>query len=425
MRVRKHLTAKSVAALKPPKRGKRRVADSETRGFVLEVTAAGRKTFAIRYGRRGRRRFLTLGDFGQLTVEDAREKAGVLLGRVKDGHDPAAELEAARTTPTVDRWFAEYVAAVEQRKKRPGDDRRNLAWTGERWKGRDLDSITPREVEAALHYRAEKRTVPARHRKGKAPGHVAKGKRKPSPATMECGGRIAANRWLASVKAAFEAACRAGILRENPARRVRKFPENAPRQRVLDEKELARLTVAIRSVSDPFVRGIFRLLVETGCRRSEALNMRWDDVDLESGLWTLRSTKAGRVQHFPLAAVTTAWLRGLPRMAGSPWVFPSPRDPEKPWCEIRSAWLELKTTAKLQGVNIHDLRRSFGLEVARKAGILAASKLLRHSSIDITSRVYAPLAAEELRSVAAGVLADREGKVLPMKPRRRAGGRRG
>jgi integrase len=57
----------------------------------------------------------------------------------------------------------------------------------------------------------------------------------------------------------------------------------------------------------------------------------------------------------------------------------------------------------LEGVHVHDLRRTYGLRVARHAGILAASKLLRHSDARVTSRVYAPLGLDELRRVADAV----------------------
>ena len=65
------------------------------------------------------------------------------------------------------------------------------------------------------------------------------------------------------------------------------------------------------------------------------------------------------------------------------------------------------------GLALRDCRRTFGLEIATRAGILAASKLLRHSDARITSQVYAPVAMADLRGVVDGLSEDR-GKVLPM-----------
>lgn len=384
-------------------------------GFGLVVYPDGRKVFVLRYrGPLGRRR-INVSPYPGLPVEEARKKAAQFRALVDQGKDPLAEKEARRAMPTADQWFDEYLRLLEDRRKSMANDRVYFDWAKERWHGRPLDSITQRDIEAAMQAHAERRSVPARHRKGKAPGHVAKAKRKAAPETRRVGGKVGTNRWFAAVRASFEAAVRAGVLRVNPARFVKKFPENPPRQRVLSDEEMGRLKDAVEKL--PLIeRGIFRLLIESGCRRGEALHMKWEDVDFGSGIWTMRSTKAGKVQSFPLAKVTLEWLVELPRV--SLWVFPSPRASGRPYSDVRTLWSTLKATANLPGVNIHDLRRTYGLNVTREAGILAASRLLRHSSIGITARVYAPLAAEELREVANTVV-ETKGIVLRMRSRRK------
>ena len=206
----------------------------------------------------------------------------------------------------------------------------------------------------------------------------------------------------------MESAVHSGILRDNPCRFVKKFPENPPRQRVLDGNEQERLDKAIDELANPFERALFRLLRETGCRKSEALTARWDDLDLQGGVWTVPSPKAGRPQSMPLPQRTVLMLRGLERKAE--WVFPG-RTAGTHRTEVKDVWEKLKAAAKLDSVTIHDLRRTYGLAAARRAGILAASKLLRHSDTRITAKVYAPLGVEELREVAEDVVS---GKVLPM-----------
>ena len=61
------------------------------------------------------------------------------------------------------------------------------------------------------------------------------------------------------------------------------------------------------------------------------------------------------------------------------------------------------TVAKLEGVTVHDIRRTFGLDVARMFGLHVASKLLRHADVRVTERVYAPLSTEDLRKATEGV----------------------
>ena len=296
--------------------------------------------------------------------------------------------------PTFKGWVTEYLAAVRLRKKRPDQDQYHLEGPPgghgfkaqpspamERWTNRALDSITARDVEAWMQAMAER-------------------------------GRTNANRAYAALRSCLERAVVNGILRDNPCRFVKKFPENPPRQRVLTDEEQKQLDKAIEVLEDPQERAFFRLLRETGCRKSEALCVRWEDLDLKARVWTIPSPKAGRPQSIPLPQRTALMLGSLPRR--SEFVFPG-RTKGTHLTGVSSTWKELKAAAKLEGVTLHDLRRTYGLAVAKNAGILVASKLLRHHDPRITAKVYAPLDVEDLRKAAEDVGG---GKVLAMAARK-------
>ena len=80
---------------------------------------------------------------------------------------------------------------------------------------------------------------------------------------------------------------------------------------------------------------------------------------------------------------------------------------------MRDPWDEIRAAANIPDVTVHDLRRTFGLHVARKAGLHIASKLLRHSDIRVTERVYVPLGLEEMRTALADTQRER-GRVSEM-----------
>ena len=117
---------KRVVDLADPKRGRHWLWDGELRGFGLQVETSGTKTYLVRYrpkglGRDGARRFVKLGRHGDLTAEQAREQAKVILGQVALGRDPAAEkvteregFIAGKLTPTFqavsDLFLNEHVA---------------------------------------------------------------------------------------------------------------------------------------------------------------------------------------------------------------------------------------------------------------------------------------------------------------------------
>ena len=111
----------------------------------------------------------------------------------------------------------------------------------------------------------------------------------------------------------------------NPCRSVEKYPERR-RERFLTDAEFARLGQVLDEAVDsgsasPTAVAAIRLLMLTGCRKSEVLTLRWTDVDLEAGEFRLGDGKTGpRAVQLPPTAVRL--LETLPRREGSPWVFP-------------------------------------------------------------------------------------------------------
>jgi integrase len=105
-----------------------------------------------------------------------------------------------------------------------------------------------------------------------------------------------------------------------------------------------------------------------------------------------------------------AILKNTPAMG--PYLVPG-LDPKKPRFDLKRPWQDLCEKARLKNVHIHDLRRTYGLHAARQAGLHIASKLLRHSTVAVTERVYVPLGLDDLRKGTAKVSRER-GKVITM-----------
>jgi len=303
---------------------------------------------------------------------------------VAHGIDPAEKRAELRKVPTFTEWLKTYLEDVDRRKKSSKDDHRFLKWAEKRWGKKFLTKITTEDVARAFEARRKKH------------------------------GKISANRFLASVRACFQAAWRVEKVGENVAARVRLLPENQPRQRVLSDEELGKVLTELGKLKDPFVRLAFEMLLSTGARKSEVLRARWDDLDLEAGTWRIPSPKAGRPQTVPLPRTTVAMLQNTPEVG--PWLIPG-RWPEKHREDIRNPWKDIRTKAGCEDVTIHDLRRTYGLHVAKTAGLHVASKLLRHSTVRITEQVYAPLGLADLRKATEKASRGR-GKVLRMEKKK-------
>src|SRR5687767_2790467 len=75
---------------------------------------------------------------------------------------------------------------------------------------------------------------------------------------------------------------------------------------------------------------IFKLLLLTGQRRGEVASMRWADLDLDKGVWTLSSeaTKAGRAHEVPLSRQALDIIQSLPKVEVSAYVFAARGNPD-------------------------------------------------------------------------------------------------
>ena len=146
----------------------------------------------------------------------------------------------------------------------------------------------------------------------------------------------------------------------NPCRSIPMNPKRT-RERFLTDAEFTRLGQVLDEVStkgDASAGAVstIRLLMLTGCRRNEILTLRWTDVDLDAGEIHLTEAKTGaRTVHLSPSAVDL--LAALPRKPGNPWVIPGHK-PGTHMTDIDGAWETVRARAGLHDVRIHDIRHS-------------------------------------------------------------------
>jgi integrase len=382
--------------------GRERHYDTELPGFGLIVFTSGKKSFFVDYGPKYHRRRVTVGAYGILTVEQARQEARRILTGVYDGNDPLEERTKERAAATFDEWVEIYLKDVEARKSKSGiyADKDYLGRARLLWGNRKLKDITVDDVERFFVAQQER-------------------------------GKVAANRALASVRTCLQKAWRRNLVIENVAMKVKPLPENPPRDRTLVAEEMSRFVAAVEALPKKYrldengaerpnlqhVRAAFVVMLATGCRRSEILKAKWEDLfldDMGNATWRLPKPKGGRPEIKPLTRDVAKMLSKLPRVG---LYVIAGKDPLKPRADLKRWWYRLIEDAGIEGVRQHDIRRTFGLEVARSAGLHLASKLLGHSTIRVTEKVYAPLGIDELRKAAEGVASARKAKIIPFKPK--------
>ena len=140
--------------------------------------------------------------------------------------------------------------------------------------------------------------------------------------------------------------------------------------------------------------------IETGLRREEQFRLRWDQIDLESGVVTIPLPKGGKTRHVPLSDGAQAILRSLDSFIRSPWVFPSPINPLHSWNPqsfVNHVFPPFLQKAGIQGVCWHTLRHTAASRrVMAGVDLVSVKEILGHRDIQTTLR-YAHLAPGHLR----------------------------
>jgi integrase len=181
----------------------------------------------------------------------------------------------------------------------------------------------------------------------------------------------------------------AGRRADNPAAEITWFKQ-APRRRRLTDQEPLQFRKALERFEETW-RDFFTLSLLTGVRRQSLLAMRWADVDLNRRIWVIPATwsKHGDEMIIPLTSEAVAVLSTMKQRRGaSVWVFPSLKSKSGHIEEPKAAWARLLAAAGIDGLRLHDLRRTFGSRLAEtgaSAAVIAAA--MGHKSLQ-SARSY-------------------------------------
>ena len=187
----------------------------------------------------------------------------------------------------------------------------------------------------------------------------------------------------------------------NPCRFVTKY-RSRRFERFLTEEEFRRLGRVLDELEAEerlpvYAAAALRLLMLTGCRCSEIMTLRWEDVHLEVSEIRLRDSKTGP-RVVPLSPAAARVLAGLPHAADNPWVIAG-RKPGTRLSHIAYHWYRVRDRADLEDVRLHDLRHSFASRaLALGESLPMIGKLLGHSKIQTTAR-YAHLARDSVQGI--------------------------
>ena len=366
------LTDARIRALKPRKSA-RDIRDGKLKGFGVRVTPSGARRFFIHCQHEGQRIWKIVGDADEISAGEARARAAAMLAAIRqDAPLPALPEE------TIFEAVAQAAFRRHERLWKPRTMQVNRSYLRSqilpRFAGRQVAGITREDV---VKWFASLRMTP-----------------------------VPADRSMPVLSVILREAERMGFREEgsNPCLGIRRYRRKG-RERFLSDEEIRALGACLRTREGEQALDIaaIRLLLLTGCRRSEILTLRWSDI--REGALFLRDSKIGPRTVW-LSRAAQAVLDGIGRT--SPWVFPAARG-GGPRCGrwLITTWHGIRAEAGFSDVRLHDLRHSYA-SVALKGGesVLAIGRLLGHRSAETTLKYthHADAMAAEAAAVVGAAL---------------------
>jgi integrase len=429
--------------------------DTELKGFGLKIMPSGVMSWFVEYrpgagGRDVAKKRMTLGKANALTPEEARALAKDILARVHAGEDPASQKAETKAAKTMSELCNFYLAEAEKGNiiSKRGAPKKASTLVSDR--GRILRHIKPllgkklvRDVTKADIERFLRDVA-----NGKTATDV---KTKKQGRAIVTGGKGTATRTVRLLGGIFSFAMQQAMRDDNPTHGVAKYADGQG-ERYLSTTELERLGNALyeaetiglpwdiaentssskhlpksdenrRSLISPLATAAIRLLILTGCRLGEILNLQWRHVDFERGVLFLADSKTG-AKPVILGAPALEVLANIQRIEKCPYVIAGDKL-DKPRSDIKRPWAMVKRAAGLDDVRLHDLRHTYASYGAQAGmGLTIVGRLLGHADIKTTNR-YSHFADDPLRRAAdslgntiAAALAPKrsaQGEVIPLK----------
>jgi integrase len=350
--------------------GPRKYKDSQTKGLLL-IVGRNTKSFVLRGTIAGREVRRALGEFGDITLTEARDRVEATRVKFKTGLDPllearrVAEQERAVGITLQEAW--ELTRARMKQKHRSSktiagyEAALNLYFKG--WLKRPLIKIT--REDAANRHRAIAREISAgKYREGDRTGEAA------------------ANGAMRIFRAIWNSAARLHPeLPVCPTIAVEMFER--PRQRAVTLDGIGEWWTMTESASS-IRRDYLRFMLMSGLRRTSAAEIRWEHIDWSKRTLRIVKPKGGEKRAFTLPL--TKWMIGMLKArreqnrvlySRSPWCFPAD-----------SASGHIVEAREGDVLQPHDLRRIFA-STAADLGIegYTLKALLNHSgSRDVAKR---------------------------------------
>lgn len=360
-----NFTKTSISKLSIPNKKMVYYKDEKEKGLSLYITNKGTVTFYIRKRINEKDERIIIGNYPDLSVENARKKALEIKAQVASGNNPNQTKRNIKKEITFGEMFINFMERYSKKEKKSWQyDEREVNKFTHHWFKRKASALTKNDIQV-LHEK-----IGAEN------------------------GRYQANRLLERIRAIYNKNIEWGWSGNNPTIGVKKFKEKS-RDRFLQPDELPRFFEALNSELNTTIRDYIWISLLTGARKSNVLSMQWEEINFTRKEWRIPETKNGEPLTIPLSSKAIEILNSRNKI--SEYVFPSSKSSKGYLQEPKKAWNRILKTAKIQDLRIHDLRRTLGSwQIATGSNLTIIGKSLGHKTQAATA-IYARLNLDPVR----------------------------
>jgi hypothetical protein len=371
-----NFTKNFIESLKPAKAGKRDYyKDAKVSGLEIMVTTKGNKSFKVTKKKGGRIIRVTLGGYPDLSIENARQKAFEVNSQIAQGINPNEEKNQIRQEIAFGDLFEQYMERYSKKSKRSWKyDEREVNRFLSHWFKRKISSISNQEIRI-LHEKIRDEN-----------------------------GLYQANRLLERIRAIFNKAIEWGYKSENPSNKIKKFKETS-RDRFIQPDELPRIFKALEEEQNEIAKDYIYISLYTGARKSNILEMRWDQINFTTKEWRIPKTKNGDAVTLPLIKEAAEVLKERKKQntkieletLQQEYVFPSLTSKSGHLTDPKKAWHRILKKAKIDDLRLHDIRRTLGsYQAIAGTSLPVIGKSLGHKTSQAT-QIYARMNLDPVR----------------------------
>ena len=182
------------------------------------------------------------------------------------------------------------------------------------------------------------------------------------------------------LKKVYRMAVDNNYLLKNPWQNIKKFPVKNYSVRYLKPDEEERLF----KVLPEYLKGIVIVALNTGLRKSNILELRWEQINFYFNFIEFLENKCNKHILIPLNEKLIQFFSNKPDVERKGYIFINP-ETGLPYKDIKKAWSTALEKANIENFRFHDLRHTFATRLIEKnIDIVVAKELMGHADISTT-----------------------------------------